>query len=52
MRYIRFGIQYKRGNNASKLGIFLWSKLIKQFGSVENFWKTLSHAMKWQFLKI
>ena len=29
MRYIRFGIQYKRGNNASKLGIFLWSKLIK-----------------------
>ena len=26
---IIFGIQYKDGNNASKLGIFLWSKLIK-----------------------
>ena len=26
---ITFGMQYKAGNNASKLGIFLWSKLIK-----------------------
>ena len=26
---IIFGIQYKGGNNASKFGIFLWSKLIK-----------------------
>ena len=26
---IIFGMQYKGGNNASKLGIFLWSKLIK-----------------------
>ena len=26
---ITFGMQYKLGNNASKLGIFLWSKLIK-----------------------
>ena len=26
---ITFGMQYKIGNNASKLGIFLWSKLIK-----------------------